>query len=47
VKYQANRYLPFIIDKISLNKDLTDKIGSGEIMLQLIENIFEDRFLML
>jgi len=47
VEYQANRCLPFIIDKISLNKDLTGKLEQVKSCFRLLKNIFEHKFLML
>jgi len=44
VEYKANRCLPFIIDKISLNKDLTDKLKHAKSCFRLLKIFLNTSF---
>jgi len=44
VEYQANRCLPFITDKISLNKDLTDKLDELKSCFRLLKIFLNTSF---
>jgi len=44
VEYKANRSLPFIIDKISLNKDLTDKLEQAKSCFRLLKKFLNMSF---